>query len=212
MSRIKMDKHQRRQLARWETKKAKNQFKFEERLRDYWNEPVLDKIDAYGNSYKPHPVRALQGITKQAEKSLERLRELPLTWSLIIAGDFDWTPTTMFSSRVRFFGRPISEYEPFIVCDERSLEWRIDVPKTLAAIRDHKDNRFRSECRWGMVRSALRLGPLREELTFVTRKFRAIQNCRLIKEELMMNVWHPRRMEKFLETYGEDAFDNFIGL
>jgi hypothetical protein len=34
----------------------------------------------------------------------------------------------------------------------------------------------------------------------------------LFKEELMMNVWHPRRIERLLEIGGEAALDNFAGV
>ena len=34
----------------------------------------------------------------------------------------------------------------------------------------------------------------------------------LFKEELMMNVWHPRRIERLLEVGGESALDNFAGV
>jgi hypothetical protein len=40
----------------------------------------------------------------------------------------------------------------------------------------------------------------------------AIHKTKSIKEELMMKVWHPARVEKFLDTWGEDAFDNFAGV
>lgn len=41
---------------------------------------------------------------------------------------------------------------------------------------------------------------------------RTMNRTKKIKEELMMNVWHPRRMHRILELGGEDALDNFMGV
>lgn len=41
---------------------------------------------------------------------------------------------------------------------------------------------------------------------------RSVHRAKLLKEELMMNVWHPRRIERLLEIGGEAALDNFAGL
>ena len=41
---------------------------------------------------------------------------------------------------------------------------------------------------------------------------RTVHKTKLLKEELMMNVWHPQRVEKFLETYGWEAYDNLLGV
>ncbi len=43
------------------------------------------------------------------------------------------------------------------------------------------------------------------------RRWRAIHNCRAIKEDLMAAAWHPRRVEHILETYGWDAYNNLLG-
>ena len=41
---------------------------------------------------------------------------------------------------------------------------------------------------------------------------RTMQRMESIKEELMMNVWHPRRIERLIEIGGEEALDNFAGV
>lgn len=64
---------------------------------------------------------------------------------------------------------------------------------------------------WKLSRHQSRITPIREELLQKTARLRAIQNCLLVKEELMMNVWHPRRMEHILETYGWEAYENLLG-
>lgn len=220
-----MDKRQRKQLAQWESKKAKSQLKFEERVREYFEEPALVKIEAFGDSYKPHPLRVLPGAIKQAETYLKELRRPPpppgrfqlmtsrslmADWILMGEGDFGrFYPT--INSRMWFLGRRFTEYDQFIVHDERSLERRIDVPKTIDAIRDHKDEQLRRTYMRGIMRSALRLDLLREELAVAVHRSRTIHNCKAIKEELMAAVWHPRRVERILETHGWAAYENLLG-
>lgn len=41
---------------------------------------------------------------------------------------------------------------------------------------------------------------------------RSVHRTKLLKEQLMMNVWHPRRIERLLEIGGEEALDNFAGV
>jgi hypothetical protein len=221
-----MDKRQRKQLAQWESKKAKTQSKFEERVREHFEEPALVKIEAFGDSYKPHPVRVLPGVIKQAETYLKELRQpLPppglhqlmmsrspaAEWILMGEDDFGWM-YRMMNSSTRYFGRRLfTEYDQFIVHDDRRLDRRIDVPKTIDAIRDHKDNQLRRTYMREIMRSALRLDPIREELAVAVHKSRTIHNCKSIKEDLMAAVWHPRRVEHILENYGWEAYENLLG-
>ena len=220
-----MDKRQRKQLAQWESKKAKTQAKFEERVREHFEEPALVKIEAFGDSYKPHPLRVLPGVIKQAETYLKELRRPSLPpgrhqlmtsrspvaeWILMGEEDFGWLYRTI-NSRMWYFGGRFTEYDQFIVHDDRSLERRIDVPKTIDAIRDHKDDQLRRTYMRGIMRSALRLDPIREELAVATHKSRTIHNCKAIKEDLMAAAWHPRRIERLLETHGWEAYENLLG-
>ena len=41
---------------------------------------------------------------------------------------------------------------------------------------------------------------------------RTMGRMEALKEELMMVAWHPKRVEQFLNKWGEDAFDNFVGV
>jgi hypothetical protein len=36
---------------------------------------------------------------------------------------------------------------------------------------------------------------------------RCQERCKIFKEDLMMNVWHPRRIEKLIDTYGIDILE-----
>lgn len=217
-----MDKYQRKQISRWETKKAKSQAKFEERLRAQYNVNAYRDIEAFAKSYEPHPALALQGAIKEAEQLLTELRARPpphgmmsyrvsaAEWILIDDNDFlEWFP---ISYAPRIVGWWPSPYMRLYKYEAHSLEQRIDVVETMNAICEHKDRKLRKECLRGIVRSARRLDMIRDELTIVSQKFRAIQNCRTIKEELMMNVWHPRRIERLLDIGGEKLLDNFAGV
>ncbi len=53
---------------------------------------------------------------------------------------------------------------------------------------------------------------IRDELQQEVRRREAIRACRRMKEELYMNVYHPRRIERLLEVGGWEALDNFAGL
>lgn len=41
---------------------------------------------------------------------------------------------------------------------------------------------------------------------------RTVHRTKILKEELMMSAWHPRRIERLLEMGGEEALDNFAGV
>lgn len=41
---------------------------------------------------------------------------------------------------------------------------------------------------------------------------RTMVRTETFKEELMMNVWHPRRIERLLELGGDEALDNVAGV
>jgi hypothetical protein len=61
-----------------------------------------------------------------------------------------------------------------------------------------------------LVRHQSRIDTIREELLEKATRLRAVQNCLLIKEELMMNVWHPRRVERILDMGGCELLDNLL--
>jgi hypothetical protein len=50
-----------------------------------------------------------------------------------------------------------------------------------------------------------------ERTALFQSELRAICKCKTIKEELMAETWHPRRVERILETYGWDAYNNLLG-
>jgi hypothetical protein len=61
------------------------------------------------------------------------------------------------------------------------------------------------------LRTTERTALFRGELEVAARQSRGVQNCKAIKEELMAAVWHPRRVERLLDTHGWEAYENLIG-
>jgi hypothetical protein len=47
---------------------------------------------------------------------------------------------------------------------------------------------------------AIQTATYKDELLETWKKFQTIQNCKAIKEELMMNRWHPSRVEKMMDA------------
>ena len=41
--------------------------------------------------------------------------------------------------------------------------------------------------------------------------FRTTERTAIIKEDLMAAAWHPRRIERLLETHGWEAYENLLG-
>jgi hypothetical protein len=210
-----MDKHQRKQLARWETKKAKDAQKFEEKMRQQFDDDARDTIEKFAKTYTPDPTKVLDGMTKEGIKLLAELDEVR----------FYPRSTRYFLAEMLLFGEravgwnPImsshgywSEYRRLYQYKDNVLQERIDVPKSIQAVREYKDTNVRMEHLRKFMSSLRRLNDIRDELAVATHKFRTIQNCRIIKEELMMNVWHPRRVEHILETYGWEVLDNLLGV
>lgn len=219
----KMDKHQRKQLAKWEAKKAKGQDKFMEKVRESFRDPALDKVEAFARSYTP-PTWVLCGIIGQVKEFLEEVRTPSpsdywvsfANWTLM-DDDFRSRMYTIESSRVaRFRGVEYipyhSDYERFFIYDEHSLERRIDIAKTINAIREHKKRTAKKDYAQGIMRSARRLDIFGAEFLSVYPRWRAVLNCKAVKEELMAAAWHPRRVDHILETYGWEAYDNLLGV
>ena len=84
---------------------------------------------------------------------------------------------------------------------EDSLK-KLQLELDLEYIRFTSDSFFRTTERNDLIRA---------ELDVASRRWRAIQNCKTIKEDLMAAAWHPRRIERLLETHGWEAYENLLG-
>ena len=88
------------------------------------------------------------------------------------------------------------DYEPYIDFDGdyyvRDEDGFILVEPSIAYARDRLEDEYRLSIQAEFVRS--------------------VHRTKLLKEQLMMSVWHPQRVEKFLETYGWEAYDNLLGV
>ena len=188
-----MDKHQRRHIAKWEAKKAKDLQKVEEERRRTSYKRTLEHIEQVVREWEPSP----NEVFAKARALLEDPMFLPL-WD-------------------RFLGIErmlIYQHHYRLICSNR-IRLPITSLEVAAEIAEEKSWKLESQVRQlaqALVRHQSRLVPIREELLQQTTRLRAIQNCRLIKEDLMMNVWHPRRVEHIVETYGWEAYENLLGV
>lgn len=190
-----MDKHQRKQMARWEQTKAKSEQKFFERMRDEDSRREWRKVAVAVEMYTPHPARIFAS-------ALELIKEYPHArtanwnnplWPLYINSR---GPFFRMTSRGRFIAPPPPEFDKE-VCEGRA---RKDMQAALELIPT-------------LIRHMDRVDTIREELVARAQRNRVIQDCRMgYKEELMMNVWHPRRVERILNLYGWEALDNLLGV
>jgi hypothetical protein len=206
-----MDKHQRKNIGRWEAKKAKDAEKFEQKMRQQFDDDARDTIEKFAKTYTPDPTKVLDGMTKEGINLLAELDEVR----------FYPRSTRSFLAEMLLFGEGAGGWYPILSSHgywslyqykDNVLQQRIDVPKSIEAVREYKDNKVRREHLRNFMSSVRRLNHIRDELAVATHKFRTIQNCQIIKEELMMNVWHPRRVEYILETYGWEVLDNLLGV
>jgi hypothetical protein len=202
-----MDKHQRKRLSRWEQKKGKEQFKFEEYMKRHSYDQASADIERAVQRYDPpaHVVfsraRALALdirsliVREGRREALERAALLLPLW-----GEEEQGPYYLA------IGAPHPRRYPYYLTDS-------EIASEIAAGKASKEYREAVDLAFTLHRHRQRVDAIRDELTLKTTRFRAIQTCRYgFKEELMMKVWHPDRVGKFLETYGWEAFDNLLGV
>jgi len=94
-------------------------------------------------------------------------------------------------------------YDPF--------HQRIDVTASLKKFQHLADVEYIRKHAPSFFRTTERTALFRGELEAASRRWRAIHDCKHIKEELMAAVWHPRRVEALLETHGWAAYNNLLG-
>ena len=202
-----MDKHQRKYLARWETNKARRQAKFEEKMRNREFDATVDSLEAYSASYEPDMTEFLK--TALPILDIPRAASMFRYITLQSYGYPQWLFRPGATLRERY--TDIMWWRN-IKFDERKLERVIDVEASKAAIRRAKtDAVFIHEIE-RLQRQVERTEIIKEELLDVAHKFRTIATCKHIKEELMMAAWHPRRVERILDLYGWEAYENLLGV
>jgi len=202
-----MDKHQRKRLARWEQKKGKEQFKIEEYMKRHSYDQATANIKRAIQDYDPPPHAVFSQARLLASDSrfltffgrrfeaLERARLLLPLWDEDEQGPYHLA-----------IGAPHPRRYPSYLTDS-------EIASEIASGKASKEFREASDLAFTLHRHRQRVDAIRDELTVKTNRLRAIQTCRYgFKEELMMKVWHPDRVGKFLETYGWEAFDNLLGV
>ena len=202
-----MDKHQRKRLSRWEQKKGREQFKIEEYMKRHSYDQASADIKRAVQRYDPPSqvvfpqARALASDIRSLmfregrREALERAALLLPLWAEDEQGPYHLA-----------IGAPLPRRHPYYLTDS-------EIASEIAAGKASKEYREAVDLAFILHRHRERVDAIRDELTLKTTRLRAIQACRYgFKEELMMKVWHPDRVGKFLETYGWEAFDNLLGV
>ena len=193
-----MEKQQRKQQAtkaKWEAKKAKEEEKLEQERRRTSYLQTMKRIDQIVREWEPSP-----------NEVFAKARSLVLTPSFrpqwyrfadddrVISFMHNYRP--MFAKRIHLFSSITSLEAAAEIAEEKSWKLESRALQLVSTIARHQS----------------RLDTLRKELLVKTTRLRVIQNCLLIKEELMTNVWHPRRVSHILETYGWEVYENLLGV
>jgi hypothetical protein len=187
-----MDKHQRKQLARWEQKKAKTEHAYIERMKEYESYREWDKVATAVEKYTPSPASVFTAALTFLKEPL--FRTIPPNWYWHFIVDLHG-PFLTVNSRGRFIAPPPPDPD-------------VEVREG----RERKDKRCALELIPTLVRHMDRVDAIREELLVRSRRNRAVQDCLAIKEELMAAAWHPRRVGRVLDLYGWEALDNLLGV
>jgi hypothetical protein len=189
-----MDKHERRRLARWESKKGRDQLKCEELMRTYSHAYALHAIRRKVEEWEPpHDV-----LFRKAEEFHMEPRIRRLVRSMVLLSDDEISDHVMgFRANNSRRGGWLRTNEDIHREVEIEKTWKQDVRAYQLAV-----------C---LQRHRSRTRAIYEELLVKTDRLRAIQACKLLKEEIMMAAWHPRRVEHILTTYGWEAYENLLG-
>jgi hypothetical protein len=105
--------------------------------------------------------------------------------------------------------RALSKHQLPYVWD--TARQHILLKESLKELQHQIDLEFIREHGPSFLRTTERTALFRAELKVAARQSRGVQNCKVIKEELMAAVWHPRRVEHILDNYGWDAYNNLLG-
>ena len=178
-----MNKYERKRIAKWEMQKAKRQEAFERALRKQNQEDDLAFLSDIAHTYQPDMSNS---VTDMLSTHMPPPPPPPAMWH-----SYGW-----------FW---------LIKTDNTKLQYTIDVPASVEAIKQWVYYNALMNIATGFYRTLNRTRLIKEELEFKVRKFRAILNCKIFKEELMMNVWHPRRVDHILNAYGWSAWENLLG-
>lgn len=177
---VPMDKHARKRTAKWEMKKAKECKKLEEAIQKQIKEDAYEQVRKFAETYEADPGDAINTVLRQYAE-----------W-----GQLFIPPVPPFIMPLRI------NWIRYVIFKEDSLQHMIDVPASIERIRSVADNMMTAHYVDEMDRHFERNFKIQDELLETVRGLETVRKCRAIKEELMMRVWHPSRVERLLETYG----------
>lgn len=182
-----MDKRQRKALSKWENKKQKDNERLERLVRKQFQEDAYEQIAKFSATYKT-----------DLSMVFSSMKDITFTFNL---GYHRYVPI--------FYHGGMWD----IVFDDHKLERVVNVEKSIAKVKQRIDGETFLEYAYNFNSQRERTAVVRDELIEKADKFRAIRNCRDgFKEELMMAVWHPRKVQRILETYGWDVLENLMGV
>jgi hypothetical protein len=208
-----MDKYQRKQLRKRDERHGqrqdeidnwfKNGYKTKKQIKD------INQIQKELRDYKPTPVITVQEIMD--------IYKFEQSYGIIYNYSYmEYMYATLKSSRVLllrpFLTIQIGDYE---FCESQVVEhglFSFDVERSIQKGKKLADEKYTHQYLKDFNKTLRKTKDIRDELIQAYPRWRAVLNCKVIKEELMMSVWHPRRIARILELGGHAALDNFAGL
>lgn len=197
-----MDKYQRRQLRKRDEDRGKSQDSFDRYIKKQTLQAEQKQLKEAMRGYQPCPPKFLATAVAIYEGIFDTL--LPF-----IHIDNELVGRTHFS-RIHPYGTPWWDF----VWDKDilGLPIKVNMKKTIQRHKDFADVQYICDEAPVISRTVSRTRRLQPELAVAVERMRTILRCHAIKEQLYMNVYHPRRIEKLLEQGGWEALENFAGL
>jgi hypothetical protein len=195
-----MDKYTRKQLVRWENKKEKFRMR-EEKERPYNFFEDYNELLRQINNYNPVVTDLISQVIYN-DYTYFQIGYYYTHYPDVYLRDYD--------DRLTIGTIPFSF--GLIKMDTTKLDYRIDIPASLEALKAAKYKRKVYREGILLMRQLDRIKIIKDELLKTVSKFNIIRNCKTVKEELMATVWHPDRVKKILKNYGWEVYDNLLGV
>jgi hypothetical protein len=181
---------------RWETKKAKTDRDFQERVTQAARRRAAQEVHL-----------ALRGYTPPMTEVFPLARHFATRAYIRLYANDDMVPYVVLADNGMMEWHVLNRRGQIVYPED------ICVPEEVARRKKRWTETEALRLAFTLARHAQRLEVIREELMVRVHRHQTIQACRYgFKEELMQVVWHPRRVGRILETYGWDVLDNLLGV
>jgi hypothetical protein len=168
----------------------------EGRIMDYYGRPVGVSVNEIDDEYVSVPDKIRWEVRKSTVSLDERIRYL-LAIQPLMSGEF--------------FYRHTWDLVPYVWKEKLLGHRTIDVRRSIEKLKNKMDIDALLHYAPPFFRAIERTATIRDELVSAYPRWRAVLNCKHLKEEIMMAAWHPRRVEHILTTYGWEAYENLLG-